>query len=208
MERISPPGFEPLPFDNGRDFYLTPTGAEGLGNQSSGGGVFFDVTGHRCGILILQEKVGMCMNGRTQKQSLWRAGCECGGEIVAPLSKFRRGYLTSCGCVEKEHKGVKHGATSNGKITPEYSSWRSMLSRCYNKKHINYKYYGGRGIRVCNRWRYSFELFLLDMGNKPTKKHSIDRINNDGNYEEGNCRWATPKQQANNKRKRISLRGR
>jgi hypothetical protein len=77
-----------------------------------------------------------------------------------------------------------------------------MIQRCYNPKHKIYKYYGGRGISVCARWLKSFANFYLDMGNKPTKKHSIDRIENDGNYTPKNCRWATAKVQARNKRKK------
>lgn len=77
-----------------------------------------------------------------------------------------------------------------------------MLSRCYNKNSHNYRRYGERGIKVCKRWQ-EYENFLIDMGRRPGKGYSIDRINNDGNYEPGNCRWATAKQQANNQRKRV-----
>lgn len=78
-----------------------------------------------------------------------------------------------------------------------------MLRRCYNPNADNYKWYGGRGVQVCDRWRKSFMAFYKDMGSKPTQKHTLDRIDPYGNYEPSNCRWATPKQQANNTRKKY-----
>lgn len=83
----------------------------------------------------------------------------------------------------------------------EYQCWWNMLARCYNPQDERYKWYGARGIQVCERWRASFTDFFADMGNRPSPKHSIDRKNNDGNYEPRNCRWATVKEQANNQRR-------
>ena len=95
----------------------------------------------------------------------------------------------------------KHGHSFvNGKATPEYMAWSSMKARCLRPTANNYPLYGGRGITICQRWTDNFEAFLSDMGLKPSKDHSLDRIDNDGNYEPGNCRWATPIMQSRNKR--------
>lgn len=103
-------------------------------------------------------------------------------------------------------KGVKgfrstHGQAAGGRLTPIYRTWCAMRARCLSKTNAGYKYYGGRGITICERWLTSFENFRADMGPRPAGT-SIDRINNDGNYEPSNCRWATQKQQANNQRRR------
>lgn len=97
---------------------------------------------------------------------------------------------------------------SNGKLTPEYVSWCRMRNRCNNKNAPQYQWYGGRGISICARWEY-FPAFLEDMGPKPSPRHTLDRIDNDGNYEPNNCRWATAKEQARNSRKahNVTLNG-
>jgi hypothetical protein len=92
------------------------------------------------------------------------------------------------------------------KGTPEYISWSNMKAHCYNPKHKFYHNYGGRGIRICNRWLQSFKNFLADMGNKPGPDYSLDRKNNDSNYEPKNCRWATRKEQMNNMQRQRNMR--
>lgn len=92
-----------------------------------------------------------------------------------------------------------HGDGARGKVKKEYRAWLCMKDRCMNPNNSDYARYGGRGIKICTQWQYSYPTFLIDMGRAPSKKHSLDRINNEGNYEPGNCRWATQKQQVNNR---------
>lgn len=99
----------------------------------------------------------------------------------------------------------KHGESRHGAVTPEYRAWQHMLARCYNRADRDYKNYGGRGIRVCSRWRRSFTLFLKDVGPRPSDRHSLDRIKNDTGYEPKNCRWATRHVQVRNTRRNHYL---
>jgi hypothetical protein len=144
-------------------------------------------------------------------RELWRFACDCGNETVVDISKVKCGHTKSCGCFNREVSRasmrlnrcpppVIHGECG----TPEYRTWQAMITRCTNANQSNFKHYGGRGIAICDRWRNSFSAFLADMGRKPSSQHSIDRINNDGSYEPGNCRWATKSEQSRNRRPRVA----
>ena len=124
--------------------------------------------------------------------------CDCGNIRTISLSDLKLNRSKSCGCIRKEAKQLfkkDHGMTN----TKEFKTWAGIKIRCYNKNYKSYNYYGGKGVTMCNRWLNSFRNFLEDMGFAPTNKHSIDRIDSNGNYEPNNCKWSTLIEQANNK---------
>ena len=135
------------------------------------------------------------------QQSMWLCRCDCGNKIVTSGSTLKGGRSKSCGCWKADV--AREQETSHGlSRSPEYRTYYYMKQRCYNPKNTHYHLYGGRGIKICQRWLRSFERFYADMGPRPSPKHSIDRINYDGDYAPDNCRWATIEEQYANRRPR------
>lgn len=135
----------------------------------------------------------------------WLCKCECGTETLVVSQHLKNGNTKSCGCrrVEATRQNGLNRTTHGMTGTPEYKAWQNLRDRCYNEDAQQFRNYGGRGIRVCERWLNSFENFYADMGPRPSPEHSIDRRENNGDYEPSNCRWATPEEQGNNKRTNV-----
>lgn len=157
-------------------------------------GRFVDITGRRYGRLVVTGQ-GQSRSGQTT----WYCDCECGNTVNVLKHSLVSGRTLSCGCLMKEKcRALGHAAKTHGmRQTPEYSVWCGMKRRCENQNEKCYPRYGGRGIEV----RYDdFPAFLSDVGERPTKRHQIDRIDSNGHYEPGNCQWSLPKQQQRNRR--------
>jgi hypothetical protein len=155
---------------------------------------FIDLTNKTFGRLVVESYAG-----RVSGQTSWNCRCVCGTKKVVHGQDLREEKTKSCGCW-KADLGAARLTKHNGSQTPEFRAWSAMLTRCYNKNSTDYEDYGGRGIQVCEEWRRSFQQFLDDMGPKPSVHHTVDRRNNDKGYNPENCRWATRKEQGNNKR--------
>jgi hypothetical protein len=140
-----------------------------------------------------------------KQHTMWVCECDCGSQVVVNGSSLTNNTTRSCGCLRIEAtraRKTKHGQAKKGNNTKEYQTWAGMIRRCYNSAEENYDRYGGRGIKVCDAWRESFETFFKDVGPCPGPEYSIDRFpDNNGNYEPGNVRWATTKQQSRNTRR-------
>lgn len=154
-----------------------------------------DLIGQRFGMLAVTGRWPINAEDGT---AVWECRCDCGNSKLVRGKNLRRGLSQSCGC---QMWPQTHGHAPHASCSKEYTAWKMMRRRCYNERADNFPRYGGRGIRVCDAWRESFQAFLDDVGFAPSPKHSIDRIDVNGNYEPGNVRWATPVEQSRNQRR-------
>jgi hypothetical protein len=158
-----------------------------------------DIARRRFGRLRPLRLVGSTVS----RHALWECKCRCGNLTVVTRPNLISGATQSCGCLAQEKRkavNTTHGETVGCSRSPEYGIWSGIVKRCENNNTKSWHRYGGRGVRICRRWRKSFPAFLKDMGRRPSPAHSIDRFPNpDGDYRPGNCRWATSIQQGRNR---------
>lgn len=174
------------------------------------------MTAMRFGRLVVAEK--------SIEPRMWRCVCDCGASKLVAGSNLRNGSIRSCGCLAMERASAmganrdyiakrsasvtRHGHKRRGAVSAEYRTWLGMKRRCEDASYKDYPNWGGRGIVVCERWRESFDLFLADMGPRPSRSHSIDRKDSNGPYSPGNCRWATAAGQGETKRTNVAVTAR
>jgi hypothetical protein len=157
-----------------------------------------DLTGQTFLRLAVVRRDGSTAAGSAR----WLCECSCGTTLTVDGQHLRNGHTQSCGCYKVEQtveQKTKHGYSRYRDQSPEYRAWQAAKNRCYRVKDARFQRYGARGIRMCDRWRDNFSNFIADIGPKPAPNLSLDRIDNNGNYEPGNCRWATTLQQAQNR---------
>jgi hypothetical protein len=159
-----------------------------------------DITGVKFGRFLVVKRDGSNRDGSAR----WECVCDCGTRKTVGGRELWRGRTISCGCLNAEilaNRARTHGMSGH----PAYQSWVEMRTRCHNSSRDSYQDYGGRGIRVCDRWRDSFESFWADMGSTYEPGLTIDRIDVNKGYEPGNCQWATRKQQNRNTRRNMMI---
>lgn len=157
--------------------------------------ILIDISGETYGHWVVLRKAPRTS---TKQEATWVCRCVCGTEKIVKSSRLRDGTAKSCGCL-RVAPGTTHGLSAS----VEHKTWRGMLARCYTETNHRYPYYGGRGIVVSDEWRTNFMQFYKDMGPRPSALHSLERKENDGPYDKDNCKWATKKEQARNRRTSV-----
>lgn len=156
-----------------------------------------NLSGMRFGRLLVKSRGVDHLTPCGAKFVTWNCVCGCGKAKTVLAGNLQKGLTVSCGCYQKERQ-TRHGNTNH----PLFKIWKGMIERCYSSTSRSFSDYGARGIAVCERWK-KFDAFCADMGDRPSRLHTLDRRENDGNYEPSNCRWATREQQSNNKRDSV-----